>query len=132
MSSQKTTNFEACRDLSGHRFKTLNLAKKIAAKKVKEAEIKKGNRENLEKRIQKYMNSSSTNKVRVDDSKFLDEHDKVLKTLERSLKKTPVSGSSRDFGSSSRRSEIPVAAPSSCSLAPGMSGWHNDIEDVIL
>ncbi|KAI8817246.1 telomere stability and silencing-domain-containing protein [Fimicolochytrium jonesii] len=70
MASQKTTNFEACRDLSGRRLKTMN-------------DAKKGDLQEPEKR-----------KIRFHDPDFVKSHEKVMDDIQdavvKALKNAPV------------------------------------------
>ena len=52
MASQKSTNFEACRDLSGRRLKTVNDAKKLAEYLAKEPERQREKQERIRKKIE--------------------------------------------------------------------------------
>lgn len=127
MSSQKTTNFEACRDLSGHRFRTLNLAKKLAAKKAREAEQEKESEEKLEKRIKRYMKDPTTSRVRVDDSKFLNDHEKAMQSLEMSFEKASKrNADSRANLLKSRKSRIVSTTPK-----PDLLSYEDEICDIL-
>ncbi|KAI9366045.1 telomere stability and silencing-domain-containing protein [Zopfochytrium polystomum] len=95
MSSQKTTNFEACRDLSGRRLKTVNDAKKLAEYMAKEPERKRKQRENAEEKIKEGLKEQEPKKIRIDENEFLKDHEKALEdvkdTVERALKKSAAS-----------------------------------------
>ncbi|KAG5456695.1 MAG: telomere stability and silencing-domain-containing protein [Olpidium bornovanus] len=75
MASQKTTNFEACRDLSGRRLKTVNEAKKyvLADYLEKEPERQKAREEKIMQKIQKGLREPSLKKRRFEDPKFFEE-----------------------------------------------------------
>ncbi|KAJ3103008.1 hypothetical protein HDU97_010446 [Phlyctochytrium planicorne] len=91
MASKKTTNFEACRDLSGRRLKTVNDAKKLAEYLEKEPERKKKRSEMLQKKIEKGLEGPKAPKLRFDDSKFVQDHaklmDNVKDTIDKVIKK---------------------------------------------
>ncbi|ORY49875.1 hypothetical protein BCR33DRAFT_713481, partial [Rhizoclosmatium globosum] len=70
MASQKTTNFEACRDLSGRRLKTVNDAKKIADFKESEPERERKRKEELKAKIEKGLREPEVKKIRYDDPEF--------------------------------------------------------------
>ncbi|KAF9180333.1 hypothetical protein BGZ51_006055 [Haplosporangium sp. Z 767] len=77
MSSQKTTNTDACRDLSGRRIKTVNDAKKKAP------EREKAKRENLKRKIEEKLELAErpTRKHRFEDSKFFDEAEEQVEEV---------------------------------------------------
>ncbi|KAJ3237927.1 hypothetical protein HDU81_008679 [Chytriomyces hyalinus] len=87
MASQKTTNFESCRDLSGRRLKTVNDAKKIADFKESEPERKRKEKEFLKAKIEKGLKEPETKKIRFDDQEFVETHEKVLDDVKDTVKK---------------------------------------------
>ncbi|KAJ3109911.1 hypothetical protein HDU96_007054 [Phlyctochytrium bullatum] len=87
MASKKTTNFEACRDLSGRRLKTVNDAKKLAEFLEKEPERKKRKAEAVKKKIEKGLKEAEKPKARFDDTRFSEEHSKVLETVKDTISK---------------------------------------------
>ncbi|KAI7823819.1 telomere stability and silencing-domain-containing protein [Gamsiella multidivaricata] len=80
MSSQKSTNTDACRDLSGRRIKTVNEAKKIAEYVQKEPERQKAKKESLKRKIEEKLELAErpTRKHRFEDSKFFDESEEQV------------------------------------------------------
>lgn len=85
MSSQKSTNVDSCRDLSGKRLKTINLAKKISSRNVK---LSKKSSESLNNKIKRCLRKTpklNHTSSRVDDSKFLETHANALSSLEKTL-----------------------------------------------
>ncbi|KAI9342528.1 telomere stability and silencing-domain-containing protein [Obelidium mucronatum] len=87
MASQKTTNFEACRDLSGRRLKTVNDAKKIADYKEAEPERKRKLKEELKAKIEKGLKEPEVKKIRYDDPEFEETHEQVLDDVKDTVKK---------------------------------------------
>ncbi|KAJ3071228.1 hypothetical protein HDU98_005641 [Podochytrium sp. JEL0797] len=87
MASQKTTNFEACRDLSGRRLKTVNDAKKIADYKESEPERKRKLKEELKAKIEKGLKVPEAKKIRYDDPEFEETHEQVLDEVKDTVKK---------------------------------------------
>ncbi|CAG8451605.1 27168_t:CDS:2 [Dentiscutata erythropus] len=71
MASQKTTNFEACRDLNGRRLRTVNEAKRLADLLEQEPERKRARKEKLLKKIEEGMVEQPTKKIRFDDTEYL-------------------------------------------------------------
>jgi len=87
MSSQKTSNNDSCRDLSGRRLSTIKEAKKLAeyiesepARKKAEHEAKKAKLEALEKKlgISKDGESSEGKKRRFDDTEYLEQSQEIV------------------------------------------------------
>ncbi|KAG9294278.1 hypothetical protein G9A89_021637 [Geosiphon pyriformis] len=78
MASQKTTNFEACRDLNGRRLRTINEAKKLADYLEKEPERQRAKEEKIQKKIKEGMREPPTKKHRFDDTKFLEESREII------------------------------------------------------
>ncbi|KAI8841302.1 telomere stability and silencing-domain-containing protein [Chytridium lagenaria] len=90
MASKKTTNFEACRDLSGRRLKTVNDAKKLAEFLEKEPERKKRKLEAVKEKIDKAMQEPKAKKIRFDDTKYAEDHSKVLDTVKETISKVAM------------------------------------------
>ncbi|KAJ3019082.1 hypothetical protein HKX48_002388 [Thoreauomyces humboldtii] len=94
MASQKTTNFEACRDLSGRRLKTVNDAKKLADYLEKEPERKrKRQEENIEK-LEKALKGPEKQKIRFHDPDYEQNHADVMEdvqdAVEKALRDVPI------------------------------------------
>ncbi|KAI8622009.1 telomere stability and silencing-domain-containing protein [Chytriomyces sp. MP71] len=87
MASQKTTNFESCRDLSGRRLKTVNDAKKIADFKEAEPERKRKQKEAMLAKIEKGLKEPEQKKIRFDDQDFVESHEKALDEVKDTVKK---------------------------------------------
>ncbi|KAF8932391.1 hypothetical protein BGZ58_007089 [Dissophora ornata] len=83
MSSQKSTNTDACRDLSGRRIKTVNDAKKMAEYVQAEPEREKVRKENLKRKIEEKLELAErpTRKHRFEDSKFFDESEEQVEEV---------------------------------------------------
>ncbi|KAI8647090.1 telomere stability and silencing-domain-containing protein [Parasitella parasitica] len=81
MNAQKTTNFEACRDLQGRRIRTVNDAKKLQEEldAIPEREAEK--REKLKKKIEEALKERETKKYLFDDNKFLEDKEDVVESV---------------------------------------------------
>ncbi|KAI8823058.1 telomere stability and silencing-domain-containing protein [Fimicolochytrium jonesii] len=94
MASQKTTNFEACRDLSGRRLKTMNDAKKLADYLEKEPERKRKRQEELIQKLEKDLQEPEKRKIRFHDPDFVKNHEEVMDDIQdavvKALKNAPV------------------------------------------
>ncbi|KAF9427324.1 hypothetical protein BGZ94_005131 [Podila epigama] len=111
MSSQKATNTDACRDLSGRRIKTVKDAKNMAEYLRQEPEREKAKKESLKRKIEEKQELASrpTRKHRFEDSKFFDEAEEqvedvknaVAAALKESLKASSSSSSASSSSSSS-------------------------------
>jgi len=87
MSSQKTENKEACRDLQGRRLKTVNEAKKMAEYAEQEGERKRKEKERLEKKIAEGLKEPEKKKIRFDDAQFVADHEKVREDVKDAVAK---------------------------------------------
>ncbi|RUS18186.1 telomere stability and silencing-domain-containing protein [Endogone sp. FLAS-F59071] len=85
MASQKTTNYEACRDLSGRRLKTVNEAKKLADLLEKQPEIEKAKRERLQRKIERGLKEPPQKKHRFNDNKFLEDRVEVIEGVKNAV-----------------------------------------------
>ncbi|KAG0222955.1 hypothetical protein BGW42_006183 [Actinomortierella wolfii] len=87
MSSQKTTNTDACRDLSGRRIRTVNDAKKVADYVAKEAEREKLKKENMKRKIDEKLEFADrpAKKHRFEDSKFFDESEEQVEGIKNAV-----------------------------------------------
>ncbi|KAI1318369.1 hypothetical protein EDD11_006707 [Mortierella claussenii] len=116
MSSQKSTNTDACRDLSGRRIKTVNDAKKMAEYVQQEPEREKARKETLKRKIEEKLEMAErpTRKHRFEDSKFFDEAEEqveeVKSAVAASIKASMKTGSSSSSSSSSSSASSPTAA----------------------
>jgi len=90
MSSQKTSNNDSCRDLTGRRLSTIKEAKKLAdyiesepARKKAEAEAKKAKLEALEKKlgISKDGESGKNKKRRLDDDEYIEQSKEIVENV---------------------------------------------------
>ncbi|CEP12741.1 hypothetical protein [Parasitella parasitica] len=81
MNAQKTTNFEACRDLQGRRIRTVNDAKKLQEEldAIPEREAEK--REKLKKKIEEALKEREPKKYLFDDNKFLEDKEDVVESV---------------------------------------------------
>ncbi|KAJ3144467.1 hypothetical protein HK101_002681 [Irineochytrium annulatum] len=87
MASKKTTNFEACRDLSGRRMKTVNDAKKLAEFVEKEPERKKKLLEERKRKVEEGLKEPEVKKIRFDDTEYVEAHEKVLENVKDTVAK---------------------------------------------
>ncbi|KAJ3196627.1 hypothetical protein HDU82_001729, partial [Entophlyctis luteolus] len=125
MASQKTTNFEACRDLSGRRLKTVNDAKKIADFKATEVERKRKQKEELRAKIEKGLKEPEVKKIRFDDTEFVKDHEQVLDEVKDTVKKGILLVSFVCLGGSELTAEIalrakPLPIPKKASQRPAV------------
>jgi len=90
MSSQKTSNNDSCRDLTGRRLSTIKEAKKLAeyiesepARKKAEAEAKKAKLEALEKKlgISKDEEPGQNKKRRLDDDEYIEQSKEIVENV---------------------------------------------------
>ncbi|KAI9013065.1 telomere stability and silencing-domain-containing protein [Gaertneriomyces semiglobifer] len=95
MASQKTTNFESCRDLSGRRLKVVNDAKKLAEYLAKEPERKRKREEELIKKIDQGLRPEKR-KILFHDPEYVSNHEQVLDdvmdAVEKAMNKAGPSG----------------------------------------
>ncbi|KAJ3273721.1 hypothetical protein HDV01_004000 [Terramyces sp. JEL0728] len=86
MASQKTTNFDSCRDLSGRRLKTLDEARRLADYIEKEPERKKQQKDKIEKKIKEGLKTFEPKKVIIkEDEKFEQTYEENLTTISNAL-----------------------------------------------
>ncbi|KAF9292706.1 hypothetical protein BGZ88_006225 [Linnemannia elongata] len=110
MNSQKTTNTEACRDLSGRRIKTVNEAKKMAEYVRGEPERKRARKEELKRKIEEKLELADrpARKHRFEDAKFFDESEEqveeVKSAVAAAIKESLKAGSTSPTGASSASS----------------------------
>ncbi|KAI7897435.1 telomere stability and silencing-domain-containing protein [Mucor mucedo] len=81
MNAQKTTNFEACRDLQGRRIRTVNDAKKLQEEldAIPEREAEK--REKLKRKIDEALKEREPTKHLFDDNQFLEDKEEVVESV---------------------------------------------------
>ncbi|RIA97366.1 telomere stability and silencing-domain-containing protein [Glomus cerebriforme] len=103
MASQKTTNFEACRDLNGRRLRTVNEARRLADHLEQEPERQRAQREKVKKKIEEGLREPPTKKHRFDDTAYLkaseEMKEKVQSTVAEALQK-PGNKKDASIGSS--------------------------------
>ncbi|ORZ20897.1 telomere stability and silencing-domain-containing protein [Lobosporangium transversale] len=142
MSSQKSTNTDACRDLSGRRIKTVNEAKRIAEYVQQEPERERARKESLKRKIEEKLELAErpTRKHRFDDSKFFDEAEEqveevksavaaAIKANMKSRSTSPPSPSgSTSSSSSSSSSSSPSSSSSSSSAAAAAAANIGDLK----
>jgi len=91
MASQKTTNFEACRDLNGRRLRTVNEARRLADHLEQEPERQRAQREKVKKKIEEGLREPPTKKHRFDDTAYLkaseEMKEKIQDTVAKALQK---------------------------------------------
>ncbi|RCI03995.1 hypothetical protein CU098_002627, partial [Rhizopus stolonifer] len=78
MNAQKTTNFEACRDLQGRRIRTVNESKKLQQELEAIPEREKEKRENLKRKIDKALKEREPKKYLFDDNQFLQNAEEMV------------------------------------------------------
>ncbi|KAI9012378.1 telomere stability and silencing-domain-containing protein [Hyaloraphidium curvatum] len=120
MSSQKTDNKDACRDLQGRRMKTVNEAKKMAEYAEQEEERKRKEKERIEKKIAEGLKEPEAKKIRFDDSQFFADHEKaredVKDAVAKGLKKATSAANAK-----------PKTAPAT--VKPARAIWDDDGDD---
>jgi len=104
MASQKTTNFEACRDLNGRRLRTVNEARRLADHLEQEPERQRAQREKVKKKIEEGLREPPTKKHRFDDTAYLkaseEMKEKVQNTVAEALQKPSMDSNDASIGSS--------------------------------
>ncbi|CAO3620592.1 unnamed protein product [Mucor hiemalis] len=81
MNAQKTTNFEACRDLQGRRIKTVNDAKKLQEELDALPEKEAEKREKLKRKIEDALKEREPRKYLFDDNKFLEDREEMVESV---------------------------------------------------
>ena len=82
MSSKRTTNFMACRDLAGNRVKALKDAQQLAKHLEKQEEREKEKEAAIEKKIEEGLKPVEPKKVLFDDKKFEESHEKAVSIVQ--------------------------------------------------
>ncbi|KAI8367461.1 telomere stability and silencing-domain-containing protein [Radiomyces spectabilis] len=85
MNAQKTTNFEACRDLQGRRIRTVNDAKRLQAELDAIPEREKEKREKLQKKIEKALKEYEPRKHLFDDNQFLEDREQMVENVKNAV-----------------------------------------------
>ncbi|KAI7847836.1 telomere stability and silencing-domain-containing protein [Circinella umbellata] len=78
MNAQKTTNFEACRDLQGRRIRTVSEAKKLQEELDALPERERERREKTQKKIEEGLKGVEQKKYRFDDTQFLEDREQMV------------------------------------------------------
>ncbi|KAI8329896.1 hypothetical protein BD560DRAFT_341993 [Blakeslea trispora] len=81
MNAQKTTNFEACRDLQGRRIRTVNDAKKLQEELDALPEREAEKREKLKRKIEEALKEREPRKHLFDDNKFLEDREDMVENV---------------------------------------------------
>nr|CAG8591050.1 8751_t:CDS:2 [Entrophospora candida]CAG8604733.1 13804_t:CDS:2 [Entrophospora candida] len=82
MASQKTTNFEACRDLNGRRLRTVNEAKRLADLLEKEPERERVRNDKIQRKIENGLKERQAKKIRFDDTEFLKQSEEMKEKVQ--------------------------------------------------
>ncbi|CAO3619494.1 unnamed protein product [Cunninghamella echinulata] len=85
MNAQKTTNFEACRNLQGRRIRTVNETKRLEEELAALPLREKEKREQLEKKIEKALKEREAPKYLFDDNEFLDNREQVVEGVKNAV-----------------------------------------------
>ncbi|KAF9104885.1 hypothetical protein BGX29_001085 [Mortierella sp. GBA35] len=130
MNSQKTTNTEACRDLSGRRIKTVNEAKKMADYVRGEPERKRARKEELKRKIEEKLELADrpARKHRFEDSKFFDESEEQVEEVKNAVA-AAIKESLKASGSSSSSSSASSSGSGSNSKGKGKAKKQDDSDD---
>ncbi|KAG2176298.1 hypothetical protein INT43_005532 [Umbelopsis isabellina] len=118
MNAQKSTNFDACRDLQGRRVKAVNDAKKLAEYIEQAPERERQKAEKLKEKIEKALQEPPTKKYRFDDNQFMEDREQVVESV-----KLAVGDLLKNGGASSSR---PKAAKAQVAV---MSVFDDDEDD---
>ncbi|CAO3583505.1 unnamed protein product [Absidia cylindrospora] len=121
MNAQKTTNFEACRDLQGRRIKSVNEAKRLEEELAALPKREQEKRERLEKKIEKALKEREPRKHLFDDHEFLDNREQMVEGVKNAvsglLKRSHPSSSASSSSSSSSSLSPPSSSSSHSSSA---------------
>ncbi|KAG1455463.1 hypothetical protein G6F46_008126 [Rhizopus delemar] len=120
MNAQKTTNFEACRDLQGRRIRTVNEAKRMQEELEAIPEREAEKREKLKRKIEEALKEREPRKHLFDDNKFLEESEEM------------VEGVKSAVGQAIKRQKVvhkPVASTSNSLFDDEVSSEEEDDED---
>ncbi|KAL4066840.1 telomere stability and silencing-domain-containing protein [Scleroderma citrinum] len=130
MSSQKTSNNDSCRDLSGRRLSTLKTAKRLVDymeheqdRKKAAADAKKAKLENLERKIAATSTDSEAHagkKHRFDDTEYLEESRELVDNV-RSAVTTGLLKKKKKKAKTTHPSGSPVTSSTSADAIPAMS-----------
>ncbi|CDS11828.1 hypothetical protein LRAMOSA11472 [Lichtheimia ramosa] len=78
MNAQKTTNFEACRDLQGRRIRTVNEERRLQDALAAQPEIERARQEAIKKKIEEGLKEREPKKFRFDDTQFLEDREQAM------------------------------------------------------
>ncbi|KAI9323796.1 telomere stability and silencing-domain-containing protein [Dichotomocladium elegans] len=87
MNAQKTTNFEACRDLQGRRIRTVNENKRREEALAALPEIEREREERIQKKIEEGLKEREPKKFRFDDNQFLEDREEVIESVKSAVSK---------------------------------------------
>lgn len=85
MNAQKTTNFEACRDLQGRRIRAVNEAKKLQEQLEALPKIEEEKRRKLQEKIEKALKEPEKRKYLFDDNEFLENREVVIEGVKNAV-----------------------------------------------
>ncbi|KAJ3294089.1 hypothetical protein HK104_003941 [Borealophlyctis nickersoniae] len=126
MAAHKTTNFDACRDLSGRRLKTVNDAKKLADYLAEEPQRKRKRQEEITRKIEEGLKEREKQKIRFYDPEYMENHEKVLDDVGATIEKAlQANGSVKKSLKPSPEKATAVAAVAAVEL----SSWDEVISD---
>ncbi|TPX38323.1 hypothetical protein SmJEL517_g00118 [Synchytrium microbalum] len=127
MASQRSTNFEACRDLSGRRLKTVNDAKKLAEYMEKEPEREREKQDKIKKKI---ADGLKVREVPVKGPSLSKEYVEALEKTAEDVKSAVAKAMAK---SSDGKPKSTSSAPTVVKPAPAKKIWQvpklNDDED---
>ncbi|KAF9961545.1 hypothetical protein BGZ65_010522, partial [Modicella reniformis] len=130
MSSQKSTNTDACRDLSGRRIKTVNEAKKMAEYMQKEPERERAKKESLKRKIEEKLELAErpTRKHRFEDSKFFDEAEEQVEEVKNAVAEAIKKAGTVDVKGKGKAKEVIVEKKEKKPVAKSLGMW-DDMSD---
>lgn len=121
MASQKTTNFEACRDLNGRRLRTVNEARRLADHLEQEPERQRALKEKVKKKIEEGMREHPIKKHRFDDTDYLKASEEMKEKVQNAVAEALQKPTSTNKNSTS-------VGPSN-NVAASLSLWDVELSD---
>ncbi|KAJ1985136.1 hypothetical protein H4R34_000213 [Dimargaris verticillata] len=111
MSSHKTTNFDACRDLAGRRIKSKKMADAILESMSEEEKRKADRRFKVQKKIRKGLEEQPPKRHLFDDPNFFKNTEKMGADVKHSVQAALKSATHAESASSTTSSSSTLAAP---------------------
>jgi hypothetical protein len=128
MASQKTTNFEACRDLNGRRLRTVNEARRLADHLEQEPERQRAQREKVKKKIEEGLREPPSKKHRFDDIAYLKASEEMKEKIQDTVAKALQKPDTNKNDNSSKNSIVSLSMWD-VEISDSDSGGSDDNED---